>query len=230
MVLKSSYIALIFLFASVSLMFPMAPDNDQGRLSDNIGAPVIAHTIAFELYDRERDGAAVTKILNDFPAFLKYEVTQQAPEGTTEKYLSSSKYITNVLRVDDKTVGFINFCAYNHDILSFHVGRYGLIHLMGVDKDHQSKGYGSALIDHAIAGLEKLNAPNIRLTVEKENSKALQLYKKKGFISQGYWHELRLNIPADRIPQGNIIQRYPLTSLSVAALAAGLWYTGAWSE
>jgi len=118
-----------------------------------------ASTISIEKYSHERDYEVAKKIFNENPDYLTYEAMGM-PQGTTEKYLTHDKYITEVIRVDGQTVGFINYIAYNAELLTFHIMRSGLIHLVGIDAEHQGKGYGKQLMQHAIQQLHNLNTPN----------------------------------------------------------------------
>ena len=198
-------------------------------------------TVTIERYQPARDRQAVLQIIKDNYHFLAYESIGQK-EGTTEKYLTSSKYTTDVLRVGDTTVGFVNHVAYNFTIFTFHVFRRGLINLIGVDKAFERKGYGTQLLRHAVSELEKLKTPAIGLAVNRNNKKAIALYEKEGFTcslspqvieaqkkafppqvleKMPVFYVRTLNIPKSELPQGNIIQRYPKTSLVLAVAGIG---------
>ncbi len=202
--------------------------------------PSIKSTITIERYDRLNHREAVIKILDEHYHYLAYEALG-SPKGTTEKYLDSSKYITDVIKVDDEVVGFVNYVAYDFNVLTFHIFRTGLIHLIGVAKDHQGNGYGKELLNHAIQELAKLKVPKIQLTVKRTNIGAIKFYEKTGFVCvfpeptlpanikdrfEDYSYSFKLNIPADQLPQGNILQRNPKkTALIVsAAIASLIWY------
>lgn len=203
-------------------------------ISSTINASQSTINFSIEKYQPERDQATIIKILDDHSNFLRYENLGR-PTGTTEKYLTSTKYITDVLRIDDKTVGFINYIAYDLKILTFNFGTYGFIHLIGVDKDHQHKGYGRQLLKRAVAELEKLNTPSIGIAVNTSNSNALELYQKEGFLMtypndpNTQAHDIilmrKLNIPKDKLPKGNLIQQYPKTTLTlVSIIGCGLLF------
>lgn len=187
--------------------------------------------VVIKPYKEERDYAAVQQILSDYPS-LTYEALGKS-EGTTEKYLSSSKYITDVLRVDDQTVGFINYCAHNFELLTFHIKRSGMIHLLGIDQRHQRKGYGQMLLTHAVSKLEELKVPQIFLTVKRDNSAARRLYEKTGFVCMipieaqvtmsDLFYSRMISIPVEELPQGNCIQRYPKSWLALMVAMGLLW-------
>jgi ribosomal-protein-alanine N-acetyltransferase len=187
-----------------------------------------AAELVIERYQPSRDGDAVIKILNDYPAYLRYESAGYA-SGTTEKYLNSAKYSTDVLRVDGKTIGFINYIAQDITLLTFNFGRMGLIHLMGVDKEYQRKGYGRILFQHVVERLKELNTPTIMLATKRENSAAIALYEKEGFLcalspharatAKDLFFMLSVEVPADKLPKGNIIQRNPKAFFTLAVVA-----------
>lgn len=187
-----------------------------------------------EKYQAERDQAAVAKILDDNPSKLRYESVNM-PAGSTEKYLTDDKYITDVLRVGDKTVGFINYAAFDSSFLTFYLGRSGLVHLLGVEKEYQRKGYGTQLLRNAISEIEKRNVPEVMIAAKKNDKVAIALYEKEGFVCivpehvRQYLPNLyltrKLNFSADKLPKGNLIQQYPKTALTLAtATASGLLF------
>ncbi|MFA6066156.1 MAG: GNAT family N-acetyltransferase [Candidatus Babeliaceae bacterium] len=185
-----------------------------------------------ERYNKARDGEAIQKILKDNYETLTYEFLGQ-PEGTTNKYLESSKFITDVIRIDGKTIGFVNYIAYNGTFCTFHIGRYGMIHLIGIDTDYQHNGYGEMLLDHALATLKQENTPIIFLAVKTDNVKARSLYEKKNFscnlppAAQSHtpqlFYSLTVEVPADQLPQGNFVQRYPKTCLGITIIGIGAY-------
>ena len=64
--------------------------------------------VTIEPFQEDRDMSAIDKILDKYRSELTYE-SRGCEEGTTKKYLVSSKYTTKVLRIDDETIGFINY-------------------------------------------------------------------------------------------------------------------------
>jgi ribosomal protein S18 acetylase RimI-like enzyme len=187
-----------------------------------------AENWSIELYQPERDGQVVRQILKDNQQNLTYE-SRGDPAGTTEKYLESKKYTTEVLRVNGKTIGFVNYTAYNFELLTFFISRRGLIHLIGIDKNEQSKGYGKLLFQHAVRELKKQKIQYILLSVNRENSIARSLYEKEGFCLMETYspivlYILMIDLPADQLPKGNIIQRHPRISLAAVLSCIAGWY------
>lgn len=184
-----------------------------------------------EKYNHERDEQAVIKMLNDTPQYLRYE-TLGMPAGTTEKYITSPTYTTEVIRVNGKTIGFINYLAYNLDIFTFHIMRFGFINLMSIDKEYQGVGYGKILFAYAVDQLIKLKCPTIMLNAKLSNTKARNMYEKAGFspriAGDDVLYTLKTNVLPSELPQGNIIQRHPYASLMIAACLGATYF--AWTD
>jgi ribosomal protein S18 acetylase RimI-like enzyme len=196
--------------------------------------------MAIELYEASRDKEAVQKIVNESPA-IQCEALG-SPPGTTQKYIESSKYITKVLRVNNKTMGFVNYLVKDLSFLTFYITRVGFINLIGIDKDYRGKGYGKILMQETISHLKQLNVPSIFLFTKEDNENAVGLYKNVGFkaittfpmeksmitkeLTIASIYRLKLDIPVDHLPKGNIIQQHPHLSLTLASLGiGGLFYT-----
>lgn len=163
------------LFLSVLSLLYMSLSWAQGNSSESQAkSPLIRE------YKKESDEAAVSAILDQCPQYLRYE-SLGLPQGTTEKYINSPKYITRVLEEDQKVVGFINFTKIDRKLWFLNFGSTGLIHLIGVDESAQGKHYGKILFQHAIAALLEEGISQFFLTVKVDNQKARSLYEKLGF-------------------------------------------------
>jgi ribosomal protein S18 acetylase RimI-like enzyme len=178
-------------------------------------------------YQESRDITAIKKIFADHYHELTYEALGYE-QGTTEKYFASKTYVTDVIRLHDQTIGFINYAAYNRNFCTFHWDRRGFIHLIGIDKKYQGKGYGTLLLEHAMQQLITLQCSYIDVSVQGTNSKAINLYKKKGFVCHispelqtklpTLFMSYNTGVPFDRT-RCNIIQQYPKTCAAIAILA-----------
>jgi ribosomal protein S18 acetylase RimI-like enzyme len=132
-------------------------------------------------YDHERDYSAVKAILEADSKDLLYP---DQPLEYTVRYLTSSKYKTNVLRVNDETVGFVNYCVYDAKILWIYTwDRVSVLHLLGIDKEHRRKGYAKLLSEHAIEFCKNDGASYIALQTKPDNASARNLYEHLGFKS-----------------------------------------------
>ncbi|MBR0509831.1 MAG: GNAT family N-acetyltransferase [Clostridia bacterium] len=91
---------------------------------------------------------------------------------------------------DDEMVGYV-MVIYDYDI-----PEYDIWHMM-IDESKQGRGFGSAALDLALDYIRtKPFGPSDRvaLTCHKENTRALALYKRKGFTETGavYDEEIEL--------------------------------------
>lgn len=59
-----------------------------------------------------------------------------------------------------------------------------LFHLI-VDREYRRKGLAKLLMEHAGKYADKLNLTNLTLHVSPKNSRAINIYKKFGFVAQG---------------------------------------------
>ncbi len=185
--------------------------------------------ISIEPYQAERDKEAIVKIIKDYPQELDHASLGYG-QDYTEKYLDI--YITEVIRVNNVTVGFVNYKIFDMNILTFDFGRMGLLHLLGIDTNYQHQGLGRLLLQHALEKMKACYPSSIMLNTKRSNLTAQKLYQKEGFtpisaFSQDIIYEMKLEVPADKQPQGNIIQRYPKTALAtIVGISTGalLWW------
>ncbi|MHA2313439.1 MAG: GNAT family N-acetyltransferase [Candidatus Thorarchaeota archaeon] len=88
------------------------------------------------------------------------------------------KNIILVARDGKRIIGFVlaNFIHYN-------IFRYGYIEELYVDKDSRRKGVGTSLIKAMMKKLKDLNVGYVLIGTDKNNKKAIELYKGAGFKS-----------------------------------------------
>lgn len=137
----------------------------------------------------------VTKFLSvpeKYPPFTKEETIKwiQACIDGTNGYLQKS-----ILTEDNMHIGWVdlkNFDKINNNAeLGITIG----------DKYYWGKGYGAAaIIEMLHFGFEELNLHKIWLRVDQDNEKAINSYKKIGFIEEGVLRE-------DRLRRGEYIDR-----------------------
>lgn len=65
------------------------------------------------------------------------------------------------------------------------------LHMFGVDPEFQGKGWGKKLFQSSCEHVRKRDASAMELTVDSENTPAVQLYKSEGFRikSREFWYE-----------------------------------------
>lgn len=88
-----------------------------------------------------------------------------------------------VIYEHDKFIGFI--------VYSIIYERAEIIDII-IDPNYRNKGYGKELLKHTIDKIEENCCQNITLEVDKNNLKAVNLYKKLGFdicaVRKGYYN------------------------------------------
>ena len=95
----------------------------------------------------------------------------------------------------DAMVGYV-MVIYDYDI-----PEYDVWHMM-IDAAQQGKGYGSAALDRVLDYIRTQpfgDSGRVTLTCHKDNARALNLYRRKGFIETGavYDDEIELSMMID---------------------------------
>ena len=81
----------------------------------------------------------------------------------------------------DTMVGYV-MVIYDYDI-----PEYDIWHMM-IDASHQGLGYGKAALDQVLAYIKTMPfgaSDRVALTCNKDNGRAMELYRKKGFAPTG---------------------------------------------
>ena len=119
----------------------------------------------------------------DYLASYQDESTRTAEE--TGEYLKkqteSPDGIEILAFVDGKIAGAAGIEAHDHSSKIRHRADFGI----SVDRDFWGLGLGNALTDACIACARKAGFKQLELAVVSDNEKALNLYKKKGFVEYG---------------------------------------------
>ena len=82
---------------------------------------------------------------------------------------------------NDTMVGYV-MVIYDYDI-----PEYDIWHMM-IDASHQGLGYGKAALDQVLAYIKTMPfgaSDRVALTCNKDNGRAMELYRKKGFAPTG---------------------------------------------
>ena len=114
------------------------------------------------------------------------------PEKYYKRYTNSSLFykvlfVMGVFRnylfllkdADDRVVGSI---AFRRKFIVNQLKNKWFIYGVAIKEKHRGKGYGDLLLSEALAWCKKKSIKNVFLHVEAENTKAINLYKKKGFM------------------------------------------------
>ena len=97
-----------------------------------------------------------------------------SPEGI-ERYLRRNPETCFVAQEDGRIVGVI---------LSGHDGRRGFIHHTAVHPDHRGKGIVTALVEEAMAALERCGIHKAALVVFARNQAGNDFWERRGFTSR----------------------------------------------
>ena len=77
-------------------------------------------------------------------------------------------------------VGYVYAGVEGNDYMALR-GPAGVLYDLVVDEAHRREGIGSALMEAALAGLEKLGAPRVLLFTAEKNQVAQALFERAGF-------------------------------------------------
>jgi ribosomal-protein-alanine N-acetyltransferase len=179
-----------------------------------------------EKYQDERDWPAIAQIIAGHTD-LEWELTGHA-QGTSRAMLKYWFQVTEVLRVDSKTIGFVNYRWWRGHFLTFFVRPWVSLYSIGIDKKYQHQGYGKVLLQHVIEQATNKYASAVTLATNVNNTVARHMFEQAGFtLAQIEYdvvanYDLTIDIPADKLPQGNIIQRHSGESLATLVAATVL--------
>ncbi len=174
------------------------------------------------LYNAARDRQAVRAIIEETADTL---MIFPMPIDEVMKAIESPNYKTKVVLLEGKVVGFINYVDCTRTFLTFLVSNRYLINSFALAKDAQGKGYGSQLFSSVLDEIEaSQSVVDVFLFVKSSNEIARNLYAKSGFVLDAEIPDIcimskKMATSTDKLPKGNLIQRYPKTSLALAAVA-----------
>ncbi|MGE6513587.1 GNAT family N-acetyltransferase [Lysinibacillus sphaericus] len=134
--------------------------------------------IEFREYDR-RTLECSFEWLNE-PELKSLTMTPDFTKKSQEEWFHALKgkknYYIKSIYLNGKPIGAMGVKNINE-----HCGEYwGYI----AEKDYWGKGYGKYLLNHAIEFSNKKNLEYLYLKVNRDNNRAIKLYKKIGFIDQ----------------------------------------------
>lgn len=143
-----------------------------------------------EDYNSKQDDEAIISIFQQNPSYLTDFATLNKEEATKQwKIEKTGGRIIKVIRINDKTVGFISYII---NIL----GKGYIFHL-GIEQDSKGKGYGKKLLDYSITNLlerSKLEKSifdkdvkddfYIETYINPSNKDAIEFFKKNNFFKK----------------------------------------------
>jgi RimJ/RimL family protein N-acetyltransferase len=121
----------------------------------------------------------------DESGFMMYEpgerkITVEQQRKIIEKFLSDKNSIIFVAEVENKLTGFLTALGSN-----LKRNQHSAYLVLGVSEEHQGLGIATKLFHHVFEWAKEVGISRLSLTVIKDNIKAIQLYKKMGFILEG---------------------------------------------
>ncbi|GJG92700.1 N-acetyltransferase [Clostridioides difficile] len=119
----------------------------------------------------------------DFLTFGKGDVkdTEEERANRIEATNSSSNCVLMVATIDNELVGLGSIFSSNSPRMK-HIGDLG----MSVKKDYWGMGVGSSIIENLITWSKNNGITRkINLLVREDNTRALKLYEKHGFVREG---------------------------------------------
>jgi GNAT superfamily N-acetyltransferase len=185
-------------------------------------------SVVIEPYREERDWPAVEKIMEDYPS-LKWCEHEGKPEGSTHKILTDPTCTTEVLRVDRRTIGFVNYIKiYDYKTFTFLLFRWSYVNSMGIDKEYRHQGYEAMLLNHVIDAAAQEHAQSLLISAAVHDSIGRDLYEKAGFTCFEVYDEealyrLDFDVPPEKLPY-NIIQRYSNSLLTIFGIPISYLY------
>ena len=98
-----------------------------------------------------------------------------------EKLLATENYVILVAELDRKIVGFIDYYILPS---VWEKWNEATINYLFIHKDYQGRGIGSKLLREVIKQTDKMGIMELHVGTEKENKRAIHLYKKHGFLKE----------------------------------------------
>lgn len=115
---------------------------------------------------------------NDLNDMMVVEQSVHVAPWTRETFLTcfQTGCVGWAFEVDKKVVGFV--------LIAMHVGECHILNIC-LSHAHQRKGFGKQLLDQVLQHAKQKNLGIVYLEVRRSNSRAINLYKKAGFILVG---------------------------------------------
>ena len=102
-------------------------------------------------------------------------------ERAIKKLLATENYVILVAELDDQVVGFIDY----HILPSiWEKWNEATINNLFIHKDYHGKGIGSRLLEEVIKRTDEIGIVELHVGTEKDNNRAISLYKKHGFLKE----------------------------------------------
>jgi ribosomal protein S18 acetylase RimI-like enzyme len=134
----------------------------------------IANLIIREATSRDVDG--MIKVLK-----TNYLQDEDWARNAIQKLLATQNYTILVAELDGMIVGFIDYYVLPS---VWEKWNEATINYFFVHKDHQGKGIGSTLLKEVIKRTDEIGIVELHVGTEKDNKRAIRLYKRHGFLKE----------------------------------------------
>jgi ribosomal protein S18 acetylase RimI-like enzyme len=98
-----------------------------------------------------------------------------------ERLLATENYVILVAELGCEIVGFIDYYILPS---VWEKWNEATINYLFIHKDYQDRGIGSKLLKEVIKQTDKMGIMELHVGTEKENKRAIHLYKKHGFLKE----------------------------------------------
>ncbi len=102
-------------------------------------------------------------------------------EGAIKRLLATENYVILVAELDGKLVGFIDYYFLPS---IWEKWNEATINNLFVHKDYQGKGVGSRMLKEVIKRADDIEIMELHVGTEKDNQRAIRLYKNHGFLQE----------------------------------------------
>ncbi|RSD25479.1 GNAT family N-acetyltransferase [Mesobacillus subterraneus] len=119
--------------------------------------------------------------VNMYPECFK-EFNQEEMEEAFKNLIGNERHTFIVLEDEGEAVGYAWYEIKTYDENVFKKGYVSLyVHQISIEKRHQSKGYGTFIMEYLFAEASKRAIENVELDYWVQNHQAREFYKKHGF-------------------------------------------------
>ena len=102
-------------------------------------------------------------------------------ERAIKRLLATKDYAIFVAELSEQIVGFIDYYVLPS---IWEKWNEATINNLFVDRDYQGKGIGSRLLGEVIERTDEIGIVELHVGTEKDNKKAIRLYRKHGFLKE----------------------------------------------
>ena len=112
----------------------------------------------------------------------EYQVTEEQQSAMIKDVNASGNNIMLLAMIDSKIAGIATISSNNKRIKSKHVGVFGIV----ISAEYCNEGLGTIMLDYLIEWCKNnKETAKISLTVRRDNPRAIALYEKFGFETEG---------------------------------------------